>query len=129
MTKLRAYLERLESILRTRQELSINYLLVRLIEQFGNFRAEVRFYDSSVLIIREELALRVEELPEVKRLRYAFHYQTADGTLIFRYDNAPHFPELSTFPAHKHTPDGVVESKAPDLSDVLREIDSLLYSG
>ncbi len=58
---------------------------------------------------------------------YSFHYQRADSTLIFRYDNSPHFPNLPTFPAHKHTPDGVIPSAAPDLADVLREIDERLY--
>ncbi len=33
---------------------------------------------------------------------YAFHYMSADETLIFRYDNAPHFPKLLSAPYHKH---------------------------
>jgi hypothetical protein len=28
--------------------------------------------------------------------------QNVAGELLFRYDNAPHFPQLSTAPHHKH---------------------------
>ena len=64
----------------------------------------------------------------MKRTFYKFHYQQTDSTLIFRYDSAPHYPDLSTFPHHKHTPAGVFEAESPDLADVLREIDGILYA-
>ena len=47
--------------------------------------------------------------------------------MIFRYDNAPHHPEVTTHPHHKHTATGVEAATPPDLSDVLREIDAHLY--
>jgi hypothetical protein len=53
--------------------------------------------------------------------------QDADGNLIFRYDNAPHHPHLSTFPAHKHVGSSVIDAEPPDLNDVLAEIDAIIY--
>jgi hypothetical protein len=47
--------------------------------------------------------------------------------LIFRYDNAPHYPEVDTFPHHKHTKTSIETATPPHLGDVLREIDQLLY--
>jgi len=47
--------------------------------------------------------------------------------LVFRYDNAPHFPDLAGFPEHKHAGTDVVPAPAPDLSQVLREIDQFVY--
>ncbi len=50
--------------------------------------------------------------------------------LIFRYDNTGHHKKLglSTYPHHKH--DGseahVIASGAPELSDILREIELLI---
>ena len=42
---------------------------------------------------------------------------------IFLYDNAPHFPELTTFPHHKHLADGrVSDAKIPTIEMVLNEI-------
>ncbi|MEW5956819.1 MAG: DUF6516 family protein [Chloroflexota bacterium] len=57
-----------------------------------------------------------------------YHYQHANGMLIFRYDNVPHHPEIETYPHHKHIGDVIVATQPPDLSEVLHEIDGLLYS-
>jgi hypothetical protein len=45
-------------------------------------------------------------------------------SLIFRYDNAPHHPEVPTFPNHKHLPIGLVESVALCFVDVFSEIEA-----
>lgn len=42
--------------------------------------------------------------------------------MIFRYDDAPHHPDVKTFPHHKHTPTEVIESPAPSLEVVFEEI-------
>ena len=42
--------------------------------------------------------------------------------MIFRYENAPHHAEITTFPHHKHEVDGVKASPEPTLDDVLLEI-------
>ena len=125
MTRLTTYLDRLEDTLRSRQELTILSLRYRQLSGKGNFRAQVRFYNESELTIREEVDESHNQ--EIERTKYVFQYQRADGALIFRYDNAPHYPDLPTFPAQKHTPDGVIAAEAPDLTDILREIDTLLY--
>ncbi|MCL4833418.1 MAG: hypothetical protein KJZ86_13325 [Caldilineaceae bacterium] len=125
MTRLTAYLDRLEDTLRSRHELTILSLRYRQMSGKGNFRAHVRFYNESELIIREEIEESYHQ--EIERIKYVFQYQGEDGTLIFRYDNAPHFPDLPTFPSHKHTPDGVIAADTPDLTDVLQEIDAILY--
>jgi hypothetical protein len=62
----------------------------------------------------------------VNKTEYAFHYQDANGQLVLRYDNAPHHPEIPTHPQHKHIEDRIEAAEAPDLSDVLREIDQIL---
>ncbi|MCK4662425.1 MAG: hypothetical protein KAT68_06150 [Bacteroidales bacterium] len=53
-----------------------------------------------------------------------------DKNLIFRYDNAPHHPEIATFPHHKHiienTQKTIIESKETNLSKVLEEIQKIL---
>jgi hypothetical protein len=41
--------------------------------------------------------------------------------LVFRYDSAPHFPDLPTFPHHKHLPSNVIVSWKPDIERVLQE--------
>ena len=64
----------------------------------------------------------------VDRYKYSYHYQDANNQLIFRYDMAPHHPDVATFPHHKHVgaAANAQEASAPTLEDVLREIESLL---
>lgn len=125
MTRLITYFDRLEDTLRSRQELTILSLRYRQLNERGNFRAQVRFYNESELTIREDA--EESHSQGINRIKYVFQYQRADGTLIFRYDNSPHYPDLPTFPAHKHTPEGVIAAEAPDLTDILHEIDGILY--
>jgi len=57
-------------------------------------------------------------------LRYRFHFADADGELIFRYDNAPHYPGLPRFPMHKHRRGSVRPQGAmlPSIRNLVREI-------
>jgi hypothetical protein len=34
--------------------------------------------------------------------KYAFHWQTAEGDCLIRWDNAPHHQDIDTFPYHRH---------------------------
>ncbi len=58
---------------------------------------------------------------------YSYHYQNTDEALVFRYDNAPHYPDLNTAPHHKHLGEkDVISASPPDLEEVLREIEKLI---
>ncbi len=121
----RSYLARLEDTLYSRKQVRVENERTVVVGSDATFVASVRFYDNSLLVINE--AIEIYGKHDMKRANYVFHYQHADGVLIFRYDNSPHYPHLATFPAHKHLPDQVIAAEAPDLADVLREIDALLY--
>lgn len=90
----------------------------------GFIRGEIYFLDGSCLHVRE--FVNVER--DVDHYMYAYHYQHPDGTLVFRYDNTPHFPGLPTFPHHKHagSETNVIAAIRPDLQAVLTEIQSLI---
>jgi hypothetical protein len=86
-------------------------------------RGDVYFIDNSRLHFRELFIQQGEPLKK----SYVYHYQKADGTLVFRYDNSPHYPDLPTVPHHKHIGDAeVVSSSPPDLQEVLNEIAALI---
>ena len=55
---------------------------------------------------------------------YRIHVQRSDGTLLFRYDNARHHPELDTFPHHKHVgaDERVVPAEQPSIHRVANEL-------
>lgn len=82
------------------------------------FLAGILFFaDSTELHFREYLDLSAPE----PRQMYAYHFQAADGQLIFRYDNAVHKPALSAR-EHKHTADGILVILPPTLEQVIDEI-------
>ncbi len=120
------YLVRLESLLRSRQDVAIELLQVDMVTIGARFRAEVRFFDGSRLSIFEHLELSGRR--SFQRIAYKYHYQDQSDALIFRYDNSPHHPNLATFPDHKHVGSMIIDAEPPHLSEVLAEISRLIYS-
>jgi hypothetical protein len=90
----------------------------------GIIEGRLKFYDGSLLDFDEVILLRNEQLI---KLRYAYHYQSETGEVIFRYDNVPHHPNILTYPHHKHIGSAIEPSLAPDLSEVLREIEQMIF--
>ncbi len=88
-----------------------------------NIRVRLRFSDNSLLQISEAIFLKAEES---SWLSYRYHYQDSSKKLVFRYDNTPHYPDISTHPDHKHEGDQVLESSRPTIEQVLLEIKNFL---
>lgn len=88
----------------------------------GFIKGEIIFADGSSLSFAEVIALGEAEKP-----KYRYHFMDSSGNLIFRYDNAPHYPDLDTFPHHKHVPGKVIGCAEPTLPDVLLEIYNLNF--
>jgi hypothetical protein len=83
----------------------------------GLISGSLVFEDGSELHFREFVDATMDE----PRVMYAYHYQDAGGTLVFRYDNAAHRPGLS-HPEHRHAPEGIAASTAPTLAQIIDEI-------
>ena len=124
--RLKRYLGRIQNILYSRKEISIELFRVKEIvpDQAGIIEGRLRFWDGSLLEFTEVLA---EQGVVLIKTDYAYHYQDADDKLVFRYDNTPHHPEVSTHPHHKHTSTSIEATSPPHLNDVLHEIDQYLY--
>jgi hypothetical protein len=83
----------------------------------GMARGRLLLVDGSVLEF-------MEYLKGGSRLKYRFHLMDNAREMIFRYDDAPHH-HTSTFPHHKHAPDGIVGSVERSLLDILDEVETL----
>ena len=81
-------------------------------------RGRLLFIDGSMLEF-------MEYLQEENRLKYRFHLMDKESNMVFRYDNAPHHKDVSSFPHHKHLPCNVAESDDKGIMDVLDEIEIL----
>ena len=82
-----------------------------------NLRIRLRFYDGYLLELNESITFE----GEVRHLGYRYHFQDKKNNLVFRYDNTPHFPDLKSFPHHKHLKDEVIAADEPTIVDVIEE--------
>lgn len=88
----------------------------------GHLRVRVSLVDGSLL----EFSEYAERTPDghMQVVVYSYHWEGADGNLIYRWDNTPHFPTLPAFPHHIH--DGrtgaTLPGKPTDISAVLDHI-------
>ncbi len=82
------------------------------------YRLKVIFSDNSALFAREYV-------DETER-DYSFHWQDDSNQMIIRWDNAQHHSDISTFPHHKHTKDGIFESTEISLNEVLKAIQDII---
>ncbi|AOX00104.1 hypothetical protein BJP34_12190 [Moorena producens PAL-8-15-08-1] len=92
----------------------------------GFIRGKINFQDNSLLHFREFVYVEIS----IDRKMYSYQYMNYDNNLIFRYDNTEHHRKLNlaTFPHHKHdgSEDNIVQSNAPFLAEVLKEIEKIL---
>ncbi len=88
----------------------------------GMVRGRLLFLGGYVLSFMEYIHIGKE------RPKYRFNLSDSKGSLIFRYDNAPHFKDIETFPHHKHIPDEVKPSREIGLAEVVSEIELMILT-
>ena len=94
-----------------------------LTSQRANLRIRLRFKQTHLLEINEAIVITDNYL---EFLDYRYHLQDEKNNLVFRYDSTPHFPNISTFPHHKHLPNDVISCHKPEITQVLKEATELL---
>ena len=92
----------------------------------GLFRARIFFWDGSCLTV-DEIVDTQAGYPDL--VSYSYTYVRGNEHL-FRYDNAPHYPDLENFPHHKHTGPAETPKPAtqPSLKQVFGEIEQILFA-
>jgi hypothetical protein len=66
--------------------------------------------------------LEVKDIDVKSKVKYRYQYMDEKQEMVFRYDNAPHHKDISTFPHHKHEFETIKASEEPSLFDVLLEV-------
>ena len=116
---LAAYLVRVErAILQCHNAYVERYTEEILTSERASLRIRLRFEQGHLLEINEAVVIVNGKLVP---LDYRYHCQNEQNQLIFRYDNTPHFPDLPSFPHHKHLPNQVIASDQPDIEQVVLE--------
>jgi hypothetical protein len=74
-----------------------------------SYRVERYEHEGPLLRIKLTIVFQDNSCLHVKEYRfgdgsrkYAYHWVAASGTMLVRWDNAEHWPEIPTFPHHKH---------------------------
>jgi hypothetical protein len=89
-----------------------------LTSERANLKLRIRFKRKYLLAVSEALLVVGDQ---VTQLDYPYHFQDENNQVIFRYDSTPHFPDLPTFPHHKHLPNTVISADRPDIAQVFQE--------
>jgi len=75
------------------------------LEKIAFYRYRLKLKDGSIVELTERI---IEESGKFNTTKYRVHWQNKSGKLIKRWDNAPHHPEINSFPDHLH--DGAVDN-------------------
>jgi hypothetical protein len=88
----------------------------RIVGASYEFRASIKLKDGSTWFVKDYLFLDGSR-------KYAYHWQDREGRLKSRWDNAPHWTGVTSYPHHQHIgSEGVVTS-----SDVRTPEEALQY--
>ena len=92
-------------------------------EETVYLKGHIAIIDSSIL----EIAIFATQSDDAISIdKYRLHYMSNSGQMLFRYDNAPHHPEIDSHPHHKHSGDKIIWAKMPSLKEVLNEISATI---
>jgi hypothetical protein len=91
------------------------------LEKTALFRYRIKLIDESLIEITERI---LEEGGRLITTKYRYHWQSGSGKLIKRWDNAPHHPEIDTFPDHLHdgSEENIKSFRKMNVLDILTDI-------
>jgi len=122
MRDVRQYFDLIAKLIEISPAVSAELELDQLDHKRGTVDGTLYFADGSRLEFSERIV--IERARPVKR-GYRYQYVRARKA-VFRYDNAPHHPQLPGFPHHKHVGRKTISSSEPTFSQVLQEVMELL---
>jgi hypothetical protein len=121
-----SYLRQIDELLSASPMVSDVEILRRSIrdtdlEKVLNYRYRVMLAGGGLVEMTERV---LEARGALEVTKYRHHWQDSNGQLIKRWDNAPHHPEVNTFPHHLHdgTEDRIVSHPATNGLEVLQRI-------
>ncbi|WP_055073853.1 toxin TumE [Pseudanabaena sp. 'Roaring Creek'] len=115
----RDYFDQIDQLLEAYPDVYVeNYNATILSSERVNLKLRLRFYFQYLLSISEALVVVGDQITAID---YRYHFQDGQNNLVFRYDNTPHFPNLSSFPHHKHLIDRVIACAQPNIAMIIQE--------
>ena len=88
-----------------------------------DFKEGKKFYYIKVVAnLINQTKIYLTEFNSSKEFNYSY-WQDQHGALIHRWDNAPHFKSINTFPHHRHDPKGIFEYEHKGFKKILEKIE------
>lgn len=86
------------------------------------------FYRKIKIVFADQSVLFAREYVDESERNYSFHWQSEGGSMLARWDNAPHHKHIATFPHHKHLrSEEIVASGAISLEEILEIIGKTVF--
>ncbi|MCP4219919.1 MAG: hypothetical protein GY765_35130 [bacterium] len=80
----------------------------------------------SKIILSDFSSLHIKEIWKNGEIsKYSYYWFSAGSNLILGWDNAPHHINVTSFPHHRHTVDGVEPAEERNLPDVLEYLGNI----
>lgn len=76
--------------------------------------------------LKDKGYLYITEVHTINYQKYSYHWQDQTGKLLIRWDNSPHWRNITTFPHHKHVGSKVLPSSRATIDEVLKEIENFM---
>ena len=91
-------------------------------------KGAISLIDGSTLFFAQYVQIGQAGSGQINRKKYRYHWRALDGNTRYRWDNARHHPNLSSFPHHVHVgaAEDVRETLPADLWRVLDQIEKEL---
>ncbi|HLG17424.1 MAG TPA: DUF6516 family protein [Blastocatellia bacterium] len=122
MRDMRQYFDLIAKLIEISPAVSAELDLDQLDHKRGTVEGTLYFADSSRLEFSERIV--IERARPVKR-GYRYQY-VRNQKPVFRYDNAPHHPQLPGYPHHKHVGRKAIPASEPTLKQIVQEVAEML---
>ena len=111
----------------------------RLLERFSDIIVEVEEHsiakrgeivlEKATLVLLDNTRLYIRQIRRRHEiLAYSYYWIDPSGKIIEGWDNAPHHPEVETFPHHRHVGDRVEPLHDPSLEALLQQVKQKLLA-
>lgn len=90
-------------------------------KDFGN-----GYYFKIKVILLDDSEIFISEYIDSSERNYSYHWQTKNSELIKRWDNAPHYKEIKTYPHHTHYQNSVYQNYSITCTEIFKEISEII---
>ncbi|MCX8027949.1 MAG: DUF6516 family protein [Thermodesulfovibrionales bacterium] len=85
------------------------------------------FYIKIRALLTNNTELYIREYSDINERNYSYHWQSADGKMIMRWDNANHHKNIDTYPHHVHHTDNILPSCHISCEEILNHIETMMF--